>query len=169
MRLEKKQNGDEKQLSRSGPVTVRDGAFNAKMRSSSSSLRFPSLIMKREEIGDRLGAAGVRRGGKRDGPNPFGEKEIVRIKDLTWSDKELVLRVLFAKLNESKVRKEYPTHEGDREGGRNGEKDSAEPLFFISEGAIDFLPSDIHQDAEIMAGDYDLGYNDVKFRLSSTS
>ena len=69
------------------------------------------------------------------------DRSSVCIKDLSWSDKELVLRVLFAKLNEPKPRRDtHHTKGKDRE--RDREKLNSEPAFFVSEGAMGFTPSD---------------------------
>ena len=136
VRLERKLGKDkecEKRLSRSGPgiglPAARNSAPNSK-RSSTSSMHFPTL-MKRERRESELQlstSTNIRARGSKD-------PDVVLIKDLSWSDKELVLRALFAKFNESTAQKEK-TEKGSRRGS-----DETEPLFFVSEGAIDFSPN----------------------------
>lgn len=130
-RKQEKECEKQKQLSRSKVPAALSSSLSSK-RSSISTMHFPSL-MKTE-----------RGRGRRESEPQFhtsinkakGDKDtdIVSIKDLSWSDKELVLRTLFAKLNESPVPKE------NAETGRRRQSDDTEPLFFISEGAIDFSP-----------------------------
>jgi hypothetical protein len=57
-----------------------------------STIRFPSLKIKKENL-HRLDT----REEQRENTNIHNMN--IRIKDLSWSDKEVVLRVLFAKLN----------------------------------------------------------------------
>ena len=100
------------------------------------------------------------------------DNEIVHIRDLSWPDKELVLRVLFAKLNQSKrqnekkavqerqrqqklieladvaSRGEREREESRGEGQNQAETDDQYP-FFVSEGALgdgDFVPTFLMQE-----------------------
>ena len=144
---------------RSAEIRVR--SFSSTSTSSSSTLRLPILISKRNSVS----RTDTRRPSRVT--NPVEEK--VRITDMSWSDKELVLRVLFAKLNDSNRKKskvavgagrdtEVEIDEGQRVEGksegkgenylgvsRDRDRDQDhkhEPPFFVSEGANDFLPSD---------------------------
>ena len=145
---------------RSAEIRVR--SFSSTSTSSSSTLRLPILISKRNSVS----RTDTRRPSRVT--NPVEEK--VRITDMSWSDKELVLRVLFAKLNDSNRKKskvavgagrdtEVEIDEGQRVEGksegkgenylgvsRDRDRDQDhkhEPPFFVSEGANDFLPSDL--------------------------
>lgn len=131
VRLEKKQEKEcekQKQLSRSGVPAARSSSISSK-RSSTSSMHFPSLLKRERRESEPKAPTGISKG--RDGKSA----DIVCIKDLSWSDKELVLRALFAKLNESSA------HRENAEVGRRRASDDTEPLFFVSEGAIDFSPN----------------------------
>jgi hypothetical protein len=116
------------QLSRSGVPAARGSSLSSK-RSSTSSMHFPSLMKRERRESESQLPSGINkaRGGK--------DADIVCIKDLSWTDKELVLRALFAKLNESAA------HRENAEAGRRRASDDTEPLFFVSEGAIDFSPN----------------------------
>jgi hypothetical protein len=57
-----------------------------------STIRFPSLHIKKENL-HRLDTRDEQR------ENSYIQLTNLRIKDLSWSDKEVVLRVLFAKMN----------------------------------------------------------------------
>ena len=145
---------------RSAEIRVR--SFSSTSTSSSSTLRLPILISKRNSVS----RTDTRRPSRVT--NPVEEK--VRITDMSWSDKELVLRVLFAKLNDSNRKKskvavdagrdteveidEVQRAEGKSDGkgenylgvshDRDRDQDhNHEPPFFVSEGANDFLPSDL--------------------------
>ena len=159
---------------RSAEIRVR--SFSSTSTSSSSTLRLPILISKRNSVS----RTDTRRPSRVT--NPVEEK--VRITDMSWSDKELVLRVLFAKLNDSNRKKskvavdagrdteveidevQRAEAEGKSEGkgenylgvSRDRDRDqdhNHEPPFFVSEGANDFLPSNLRgfQDSN--------AYNDI--------
>jgi hypothetical protein len=127
-RKQEKECEKQKQLSRSGVPAARSSSLTSK-RSSTSSMHFPSLIKReRRESEPKLPSSiNKSRGGK--------DTDIVCIKDLSWTDKELVLRALFAKLNESTA------HNENTGKGKRRASDDTEPLFFVSEGAIDFSPN----------------------------
>ena len=140
--MEKKQIAEEERNQmRAAGLTPGD----MRMRTSSS-LKFPSLISRK----DNFHRQDVKQGKRSTSP----VEAKVRIKDLSWSDKELVLRVLFAKLNENKG-KEFA------QGGKGGQAGTAsygghggpEPPFFVSEGAGDFLPKDFQFQSNDSGGD----------------
>lgn len=139
----------------------RDGVRKA--RSSSSLLRFPSLILKRENV-HHLDAQKLSM--------PFNlNVERVKIKDLSWTDKELVLRVLFAKLNESKQKQKniFDREESTvRQPSGNYDRE-AEPSFFISAGAGDFLSRDSVGSQDYNENsDIDDNFIDSNYRFSPT-
>ena len=134
---------------------------------STGMLRLPALHVRDDHMQD------VER--RRD-PQRIAtpDKETVHIRDLSWPDKELVLRVLFAKLNQSKRQNEKKAAqerqrqqklieladaasrgERDREESRGDDQNEAETdqqyPFFVSEGALgegDFVPNFLMQEMQ---------------------
>ena len=167
IRIERRQAADEEinlmRASGCRSAEIRVRSLSSTSSSSSSSLRLPILISKRNSLSRTDSRKPSRI------TNPVEEK--VRITDMSWSDKELVLRVLFAKLNDSNRKKSRSaanterdvevdmneSYRAEAEGkadskaenylGVSPDRDSDvehkhEPPFFVSEGANDFLPSD---------------------------
>lgn len=86
---------------------------------------FPPLNIKAASLHhlDERGASSV----------PLSKDDAVHIKDLNWEDKELVLRVLFAKMNGQTGKASAAAHEGTRSRGLNSMPMNV-PVF-VSEGA----------------------------------
>ena len=136
---------------------------------STGMLRLPALHVRDDQVQD------VER--RRD-PQRIAtpDNETVHIRDLSWPDKELVLRVLFAKLNQSKRQTEKKAAqerqrqqklidladaasrgEREREESRGAEdqneaENDQQYPFFVSEGALgegDFVPNFLVQEMQI--------------------
>lgn len=179
IRIERRQAAkEERNLTRTIGCSVGELRTRSLPTSSSSSIRLPTLISKQKspsliEIRKPLRVMN-------------SPEEKVRIKDLSWTDKELVLRVLFAKLNESNRKKRQVTISKDHNQGRGklsgsgpgtgtGTESEFESFqdrdrdvgyengspFFVSEGAGDFLPSDFKGFKDSNSSNiYDDNYND---------
>lgn len=90
---------------------------------------------------------------------PLSKDDQVHIKDLNWEDKELVLRVLFAKMNGQTGKANAAAQEGTRSRGLHSMPMNV-PVF-VSEGA-GLLPEDGYEGHfELLDGDDNEDYNNV--------
>lgn len=101
---------------------------------SASGPSFPPLNIKATNLHhlDQRGVSSV----------PLSKDDQVHIKDLNWEDKELVLRVLFAKMNGQTGKANTAINEGTK--SRNLHSMPMNPNVFVSEGA-GLLPDDGYQ------------------------